>query len=110
MVTAAMYINFIRCNEWISRRTKDALNQAFLRLVDIVLVVEISVKYNTGWTYSKTIQKIYFINNVCHKVEPVTVIALRLGPTSAQAKLSVTLSDLPSSSYFWKKKKTEWWF
>ena len=51
----AMYINFIRCNKWISRRTKDALNHPFLRLLDIVIVMDISVistkvikKYNSG--------------------------------------------------------------
>ena len=43
LVIVAMYINFIRCDKWISRRTKDALNHAFLRLIDIVIVVEISV-------------------------------------------------------------------
>ena len=50
-----MYIIFIRCDKWISRRTKDALNHAFLHLVDIVIVVEISViatkgikKYTSG--------------------------------------------------------------
>ena len=54
LVIVAMYINFIPCNKWISRRTKDALNHAFLRLVDIVVVMNISViatkaikKYNS---------------------------------------------------------------
>ena len=55
LVIVAMYIIFIRRDKWISGRTKDALNDAFLRLVDIVIMVDISViatkgikKYNSG--------------------------------------------------------------
>ena len=48
LMIVAMHINLIRCDKWMSRRTKDALNPAFLRLVDIVIVVEISVIASKG--------------------------------------------------------------